>query len=148
MTMLSAANAYFLLIAYAFAYSFAKTRQDLGCTRSFFSIHKQCDEARSVYVDGTHPEPGDSLETLENKLVSVLSYSEKAAVWRWCIMLSVVLVLLVYVFVPTIEKTSLVALHLSFLAVHYFYFNYINYHHFRLLKRIGVDILRQMRATR
>lgn len=135
------------LMLVAGAYALLKERSELGCSGASVS-GRQCRDEDSVYVRGTEPAPGDTRGDARAKLVSVLSYHEKGGVWKRCFLLATVLAYLSYL----VQRASrgagagwaLALQHLVFLAVLYFYWNFINYHHFRVLKRHGiahVDVL-------
>jgi hypothetical protein len=57
-----------------------KEREELGCYR--LSIGRQCIDEESVYVKNTKAEPNDTTDDLYKRLGSILSYHEKAGVWR------------------------------------------------------------------
>ena len=125
------------------AYALLKEREELGCTS--VGIKRQCDDDSSVFVRGTAPEASDTRASAKAKLVSILSYHEKGAVWRRCFLMASLLAYLSFVVVRGMrcagEGWSLAVQHLVFLAVLYFYWNYLNYHHFRRLKANGVALL-------
>ena len=103
-------------------------------------------------------ENGDTKEILIKRLISIVSYHEKAGVWRRCYILSLSLLFIIYI----VDKISCkrddkdkicskrvdiyywVVLLLLFFAIHYFFFNYINYHHFRNLKENGIEIINKL----
>lgn len=137
---------YWVAIAALTAYAFFKQRLELGCEgSSLFSLHKQCIEENSVFLVGTQPERGDTLDDEIRKLRHLVSYHEKSGVWRVCLLLSLVLTWLVVLLAPGTPPTALVSLHLAFTAIHYFYMNYINYHHFRRIRDTGVALLASVR---
>jgi hypothetical protein len=107
------------------------------------SIEKQCDEDKSVYIQGTDPTVTDSPEMLHKRMESVLSYHEKAGVWRRCYILATLLTLAAYGIVTSCPcgYNSWVVVHVLFFAIMYFFFNYINYHHMRRIKQNGMKIL-------
>lgn len=144
-----------LLILSITYYAVQKERQEHGCTS--IGIQKQCDEDQSVYIIGTKPSSADTKAELTQKIESVLSYHEKGAVWRKCWIMSLIFSLVMYLLLRAnlnasqrncVDNTSLFYLILSvqitafFLT--YFYFNYINYHHFRRLKTNGLLILKEV----
>ena len=137
-------------------YAILKEREELGCYR--FSIARQCNDNNSVYVINTKMENGDTKEILIKRLISIVSYHEKAGVWRRCYILSLSLLFIIYI-VDKIcckkdDKDKIcskrdniyywVVLLLLFFAIHYFFFNYINYHHFRNLKENGIEIINKL----
>ena len=135
---------YVFIIIYVTFYAIAKERQELGCKRSLSSIEKQCIEDESVYLHGTKPEENDSRDVLVKKMDSILSYHEKGAVWRRCWI--IMIIIFVFVVVSEIGNCDLniqraIYLQLCIFFVLYFFFNYINYHHFRRLKNNGNAIM-------
>lgn len=133
----------FILI---FIYAILKEREELGCFR--FSIARQCNDNNSVYLINTKMEYGDTKEILIKRLISILSYHEKAGVWRRCYILSLSLLLIIFIVNKNYTKINnhyyWIILLLLFVAVHYFFFNYINYHHFRNLKNNGIEIINHL----
>lgn len=130
-------------VAIACVYAVLKEREELGCYR--ISIARQCDDANSVYVRGTKMEAGDSAKTLRARMASILSYHEKAGVWRRCLILATALVLVVALLGSWCNATGKwIALHIVITCIIYFYFNYLNYHHFRNLKNNGLEILEKL----
>ena len=139
------------LMAALGSYALLKERQELGC-RGAAVAGRQCADEDSVYVRGTAPHQADDRAAARDKLVSVLSYHEKGGVWKRCFLLATVLAYLALAVQRATrgaEAGWTIALqHLVFFAVMYFYWNFINYHHFRLLKRHGlahVELLMQCR---
>jgi len=138
-------------------YAILKEREELGCYR--FSIARQCNDNNSVYVINTKMENGDTKEILIKRLISIVSYHEKAGVWRRCYILSLSLLFIIYIVDKICSKRDnvndkicskrdniyyWVVLLLLFFAIHYFFFNYINYHHFRNLKENGIEIINKL----
>lgn len=126
-------------------YALVKERAELGCRGLGVAGDggRACIDERSVYVDGTAPEPGDTPRVARAKLISVLSYHEKGGVWKRCFLLATVLAYVAYLaqraacsaaWTPALQ-------HLLFFTVLYFYWNFLNYHHFRVLKRHGMALL-------
>lgn len=74
-----------------------KEREELGCYR--VSVAQQCDDHESVYIKGTHMEEGDTTQELYERMVSILSYHEKAGVWKRCVILSTILVLFAFLLI-------------------------------------------------
>jgi hypothetical protein len=131
----------FLMIIF---YAVMKEREELGCYR--LSIGRQCIDEESVYVKNTKAEPGDTCKDLYERLESILSYQEKAGVWKRCVIISTIITFFVYI-VYNINNNlnninQYVVLFLVIFTLIYFYHNYINYHHFRKLKQNGVEILK------
>lgn len=127
------------------AYALLKEREELGC-KGLSVGERVCRDESSVYVRGTAPMPGyDTPSTARAKLVSVLSYHEKGGVWKRCFLLATVLAYVGYVATRATARAgtgwTLALQHLLFFTVLYFYWNFINYHHFRVLKRHGVQLL-------
>ena len=130
------------------AYALMKERQELGCT-GWSASRRQCVDEESVYVRGTAPAPGgDDRSAAKAKLASILSYHEKGGVWKRCFLLAALLAYLAY---ATSRATAcagpgwtLAMQHLLFFTVLYFFFNFLNYHHFRVLKQHGVTLLRSL----
>jgi hypothetical protein len=137
-----------IIIAFVFAaiivYAVLKERQELGCYR--FSIHRQCIDENSVYMKNTKGFETDSGKVLYEKMESILSYHEKAGVWKRCLILATTITLFIYI-VSNINKkiTNNIYQYVVFLlvifAIIYFYHNFLNYHHFRKLKLNGIEIL-------
>jgi hypothetical protein len=126
------------------AYALLKERRELGCAGLSVGA-RQCRDEDSVYVRGTEPSPSDTRADARRKLVSILSYHEKGGVWKRCFLLATVLTYVAYVVqraaTPSTRAWGVAALHLLFFAIMYFYWNFINYHHFRVLRRHGVRLL-------
>jgi hypothetical protein len=136
-----------IILAMVFFYSIAKERQELGCYR--VSIDRQCIDDESVYVKNTKMSSNDSCEDLVSRMTSIISYHEKGGVWKRCLIIAAIIVAVVYVVYNMNSKFDniyhyLVILLLIF-ALLYFYHNYINYHHFRILKHNGVEILENIK---
>jgi hypothetical protein len=135
-----------IIILIIFLYAILKEREELGCYR--FSIAKQCDDNNSVYVINTKMEDGDTKEILKKRLISIVSYHEKAGVWRRSYILSLSLLFIIFI----VDKISYnknniyywIVLLFLFFASHYLFFNYINYHHFRNLKENGIEIINKL----
>ena len=132
------------LVAAVGAYALAAERRELGCTS--LNPMRRCADEDSVYVRGTAPSPLDSRESARRKLVSILSYHEKGGVWKRSLLLATVLAYVSHVLHRAVSCAGhgwvAAAHHMVFVCVVYFYWNYMNYHHFRLLKRNGVQLLR------
>lgn len=123
------------------SYALAKERQESGC-RGWSATRRQCADERSVYIRGTAPAPGDTPRDIKRKLLSILSYHEKGGVWKRCFLLAAGLAYVAWV----IQRAATpgwapLLLHLVFFCLLYFWFNYLNYHHFRLLKKHGQGLL-------
>lgn len=132
---------WFVLIIMILLYCIFKEREELGCFR--ISIAKQCNEDKSVYIEGTKASPDDNTQVLTNKIISALSYHEKAGIWRRCVILATILIGILILFDRTFcnELAKWMALHIVFFCIFYFFFNYLNYHHFRKLKQNGTESL-------
>lgn len=132
------------LMALIGTYALLKERQELGC-RGLGTAERQCRDEDSVYVRGTEPLEGDDRDQARRKLISVLSYHEKGGVWKRCFLIATVLAYLAHVVQKATRAAgagwTIAASHLLFFAVIYFYWNFINYHHFRLLKQRGVQLV-------
>jgi len=132
-----------IIIICIFLYAILKEREELGCYR--ISIAKQCDDNNSVYLLNTKMENGDTKEILKKRLISIVSYHEKAGVWRRCYILSLALLFIILIVDKIAHKRNniyyWIVLLLLFFTVHYFFFNYINYHHFRNLKENAIEII-------
>jgi len=132
-----------IIIICIFLYAILKEREELGCYR--ISIAKQCDDNNSVYLLNTKMENGDTKEILKKRLISIVSYHEKAGVWRRCYILSLALLFIILIVDKIAHKRNniyyWIVLLLLFFTAHYFFFNYINYHHFRNLKENAIEII-------
>jgi hypothetical protein len=136
---------YWFCILYGTIYSLFKIRAEFGCKGTALTTKRQCIDENSVYLEDTSPQHNDSLDTLRRKLANVLSYHEKTGVWKICLLMANVLTLFVYIILDVKQPVkALVPLHLSFFALQYFYFNFINFHHLRRLKEAGMRILANM----
>jgi hypothetical protein len=139
-----------ILVACTLFYAIMKEREELGCYR--VSIARQCDDEDSVYVKGTHMEEGDNMQDLYARMMSILSYHEKAGVWKRCVILATILVVLAFLLLNLARTEeglvgAWIMIYLMFCTVMYFFFNYMNYHHFRNLKRNGQDIMDRIMIT-
>lgn len=147
--MESTTRIYLFIMCIITYYAVAKEREELGCYR--ISIARQCDDQNSVYVYGTKPSSKDTRKILISRMKSVLSYHEKAGVWRRCFILGIVLTIIAYSIVTSCSSSRRIAkihnwfiVHIMFVAILYFFFNYINYHHMRNLKNNGLEILNML----
>ncbi len=124
-------------------YIICKEREIAGCGN--FTIKKHCDDSKSVYLIDTKMQPNDSNEKLFERLKSALSYHEKAAVWRKCILISFTCVIFVHIVYKINERFDSVyhylVIFLCFTSILYFYHNYINFHYLRNLKNNGEEII-------
>ena len=123
-------------------YAITKEREELGCYR--MSVGRQCDDEDSVYVKNTKMEVEDTCRDKKDRLKSIVSYHEKGGVWKRCVIISLVTVFTVYIIYrlqSNFQLYSYLSLFLINFTIIYFYHNYINYHHFRLLKRNAVEII-------
>lgn len=141
-----AISVYVGVIICCLGYALLKERIELGCVR--WSVKKQCFDENSVYVSGTRLEPGDSLNTRIKKLRGIVSYHEKAAVWRRCFIMATVItafIFLIYKMDVCMNVPILFVIwHITTFFTLYFFFNFINYHHFRLLQKNAFEILDTM----
>ena len=76
-------------------YAIMKEREELGCYR--VSVDRQCIDENSVYVKNTKAEPNDNCKDLDERMRSILSYQEKGAVWRRCIILATIIIIYIYI---------------------------------------------------
>jgi hypothetical protein len=124
-------------------YAIVKEREELGCFR--VSIEKQCDDGNSVFLKNTKLEKTDTCDDALQRLLSILSYHEKGAIWRRCVIMSFVSVLGLYVLHRASNQSVSMYTYVLFLiinfAIIYFYHHYIEYHHFRNLKYNGEEII-------
>ena len=124
-------------------YAIMKEREELGCYR--ISIGRQCIDEESVYVKNTKAEHNDTCEDLYKRIESILSYQEKAGIWKRCIIIATIIIFFIYIVYNINNKfnniNQYVVLLLVIFTLIYFYHNYINYHHFRKLKQNGLEIL-------
>jgi type III secretory pathway component EscS len=136
-----------IIFIIVFVYAILKEREELGCYR--LSIGRQCIDENSVYLKNTKAEPTDNCKDLHQRMESILSYQEKAAIWRRCIIIASIigyLIYCVYSINSSLNSTTHYAiLVLVIFALLYFYHNYINYHHFRKLKQNGIEILQMIK---
>ena len=140
---------YIVLLSIATLYALAKEREEGGCTRPIYSVGKQCDEDSTAYLANTKPEAGDAPDVLVSKIENALSFHEKGAIWRKCILLSnayIFVVLMFTVHMACMPVQHYVLMHLCFVAVIYFYHNYVNYHFLRRLKANGTLAARMLEA--
>ena len=135
-------------LSVAIMYSIAKEREELGCNR--ISLGRQCVDEESVYLKGTRMSPYDTNQAKLDRLQSIVSYHEKGAVWRRCLVMALVAVLavhIVYTLQPAFKMQSYTVLLLVNFVILYFYHNYVNFHHFRLLKNNACEILDSLRKV-
>lgn len=126
-------------------YAITKEREELGCYR--MSVGRQCVDEDSVYVKNTKMEDKDTCPDKMERLKSITSYHEKGGVWKRCVILSLISVFAVYLIYrmqSNFQLYSYLFLFLINFTIIYFYHNYINYHHFRLLKRNAAEIIDSM----
>jgi hypothetical protein len=131
-------------MGYATFYAFLKQRQEYGCTGSLFSLNRQCIDENSVFFKDIKAQDTDTVRNLSKKVSSVLSYHEKAAVWRICLIMAAIFTMIVFGLFPNGKHGDYISIHLFFFAALYFYFNFINFHHFRRLKVVGDSLLQDM----
>jgi len=141
---------YFVLLLYMYfnflfifiiIYAVLKERQELGCTR--ISIEKQCNENNSVFAKDTKYKNNDTIQIIFNKLYNILDYHEKSGVWKRCVILSIIICFLIYT-IDLQHKINIDEFKIMFIiicAILYFYHNFINYHHFRILQKNGKELL-------
>jgi hypothetical protein len=131
------------IISVIFYYVVYKEREISGCDN--FTFAKHCDDSKSIYLVNTKMEENDSFDKLLDRLKSILSYHEKAGVWRRCIILSLICVIFVYITYKMNNKFDNIYYYLVllifFFNVLYFYHNYLNFHYFRNLKNNGDEII-------
>jgi len=123
-------------------YAITKEREELGCYR--MSVGRQCVDEDSVYVKNTKMEETDTCRDKMERLKSISSYHEKGGVWKRCVILSLVSVFAVYLIYrmqSNFQLYSYLFLFVINFTIIYFYHNYVNYHHFRLLKRNALEII-------
>ena len=123
-------------------YAIAKEREELGCYR--VSVGKQCVDEDSVYVKNTKIQDTDTCRDKMERLKSIVSYHEKGGVWRRCVILSLATVFAIYLIYrlqSNFQLYSYLSLFVINFTIIYFYHNYINYHHFRLLKQNAIEII-------
>lgn len=133
-----------IIIIIILIYAVLKEREELGCYR--FSIARQCNDEESVYIKNTKMNKNDTKEILYERIISILSYHEKAGIWKRCVIIGTILFLISFIMIDSKgNKREWIALHLSFIMIIYFFFNYINYHHFRRLKQNGIEILEELK---
>lgn len=137
---------YWIVIGYATLWAFLKQRGEYGCSGSLFTTRKQCIDENSVYFVDSGFTTADSPKDLSKKVSSLLGYHEKSGIWKVCIVMAGVLTLFVWAIFPNGTNSQFISLHLTFFSLLYFYFNFINYHHFRRLKAAGDKILDAMVA--
>lgn len=130
---------YILIIFLLTIYAFLKEREELGCYR--VSIEQQCDDQNSVYIKGTKMKENDTKEILIDRLKSTLNYHEKGGVWKRCLIFANIIILFTLLLNQNNTSEFFISLHLSIFTITYFFFNYINYHHFRHLKKNGYEII-------
>lgn len=130
------------ILALVVFYAITKEREELGCYR--VSVGRQCVDEDSVYVKNTKMEDTDTSRDKMERLKSIVSYHEKGGVWKRCVILSLIAVFAVYLtyrLQSNFHLYSFLFLFLINFTIIYFYHNYINYHHFRLLKRNAIEII-------
>jgi hypothetical protein len=127
-------------------YAILKEREEAGCNK--FTIEKQTDDNKNIYIANTKIEENDTKEILVKKIISILSYHEKAGVWKRCYILSIILMIILFIVNNNSrEKDNIyywLILLMLFFTTHYLFFNYINYHHFRILKDNGTEIINKL----
>lgn len=132
--------AYLAALCVLTIYAVLKERMENGCKR--VSIDRQCIDDHSVFLVDAVPSAGDAPADSVRKLVACLSFHEKAAVWRKCVLLSnayaFVVVMFLWDVLGRVPVERLVLMHVVFLAIMYFFFNYMNFHYHRRLKEHGV----------
>ena len=127
----------------ALVYAILKERIELGCPKGF-KLEKHCDDLKSIYMFDALPKKSDSKRVLTKKLISLLSMHEKAAVWRKCFIIGTVITVLTKGLSPDIDDKILIALHLSTVAILYFYHNFMNFHVYRQARNVGLDIIKRL----
>lgn len=122
-------------------YAVLKEREELGCYR--ISIAQQCIDDESVYIKGTKSMPDDTTDVLKDRVISALSYHDKGGVWKRCLIIATLIIVVIVLFEQAFcdRVAKWITLHVILFTILYFYFNYLNYHHFRNLKKNGVESL-------
>lgn len=150
MVYAAAAYVYVAVTACILVYAVLKERQEAGCYR--LSVGRQCMDEQSVHVIGTKLEPGDDVPTIVARLKSALSFHEKSGVWRRCYIIGTVLTLVVLLALWTstcnpkqqqhkVDSWTFIGIHIVFVAILYFYTNFLNYHYMRRLKENGEELV-------
>jgi hypothetical protein len=124
-------------------YCLLKEREILGCTR--ISIKRQCNELNSVFFKGTLPDKNDSRQMLESKLYKILSMHDSSAVWRRGFIISTVFAIFIRLFTE-ITSVNLIAIHIIMVAILYFYHHFMKFHVYDLGKKIGAQLILQLRT--
>ena len=138
----------FAFLTAILVYTIAKEIEEFGgCHRGSSVDARYCNDENSVYLTNTKMNSEDSCEDMIHRMKSIIRYHEKGAVWRRCFCFSVLIVVFVYIAEMNSKFKNIyhyvIILLLTFTLL-YCYHNYLNYHHFRKLKRNGVEILGRM----
>lgn len=136
---------YWMIIGVLTIYAFFKQRKEYGCEGNLFSLEQQCIDEKSVYFQDTQYEKGDDIHKLTDKVLNLLSYHEKAGVWKICIIAANIFTLLIFSFFPYGRNLDFISIHLALFAGLYFYFNFVNYFHFRRMKGAGENLLTKIK---
>lgn len=136
-----------IIIVFIFLfYVLYKERCELGCKH--LSILNKCDFDESVYIKNTKMEKNDNCQDLLYRLESIASYHEKGGVWKRCVIVATLCVSMIFgVYKINSQFDSIyhyLILLLLISTVIYLYHNFINYHHFRILKNNTLEIINQI----
>ena len=142
--MIKFSQGYLACSILALVYAILKERNELGCPVGF-KVEKHCDDLKSIYMLNTLPKDNDSNRVLTKKLISLLSMHEKAAVWRKCFIISTGITILIKGLSPNIDDKILISLHLSIIAILYFYHNFMNFHVYRQARNVGIEIIKRLK---
>jgi hypothetical protein len=133
---------YFLFIFMIF-YVLMKEREDAGCNG--ISIAHHCYDEESVYIRNTRGNSNDNCNDLTKKLISILSYHDKGGLWRRCFIIAIIIAFFIYICYNVKNKYNFIVVVLVICSFLYFYHNYVYFHHFRILKTNGIEILDLMK---
>lgn len=135
-----------IIVCIILFYALYKERCELGCNH--LSIFNKCDFDESVYIKNTKMENNDTCQGLLYRLKNIANYHEKGGVWKRCVIIATVCVSIIFVVYKINSQFDsiyhYVILLLLISTVIYLYHNFINYHHFRILKNNTLEIIEQI----
>lgn len=143
---------FFIIAAFMLIFVFVGLKCEASDSGMFYDkTWKSYSDHESLALKGTKMVENDSNSDLYKKLETILSYHERTVLWRRSFIISVFLISFVYMVHKMNDKfdtpDQYFMLWFLFSGILYFYFNFVIYHHHRLLKENGTEIINKLRDT-
>ncbi len=141
MNIMTPSNIYFIVISFLVIDSIYQIYKVMGCDTKTL----ECDDKESYFVRGTKYNKDDTLNDMVKKLKKITSYNENMGMWRIALVMASLIFLVVYMFlnknIQHCNGLTLVSIHLVIWTLLWFYFNFIDFHHFKHLKENGEELI-------